>query len=159
MDTFNYDTQTSLDDMDIMQQNNNSISNSIKEFISNKRNVMYLTAIIIVIAAGYLSYDYYKKNYLNKTEKENVIENMDSELIHEGRVQVQQPVFELEQKKQKDNEPDSEMFQDINIEHMEPSISDYEPNITKDHNLSNLEINNIIQQLDQSNMVSMPMYN
>ena len=165
MDTLNFNDSdiSSLDDMPIMN-NNKSIFNTFKEFISNKRNVMYLTTIIIILAIGYFSYDYYNKNYLNKEEE--VKETMDEEteeLVHEGRQEIQQVKFEvshLEPPEQENNELDDSMFQDIQIEHMEPNISDYEPDTIKAHNLTALEMNNIMQQLDQSNYnVQMPMYN
>lgn len=164
MDTLNFNDSdiSSLDDMPIMN-NNKSIFNTFKEFISNKRNVMYLTTIIIILAIGYFSYDYYNKNYLNKEEVKETMDEETEELVHEGRQEIQQVKFEVshqEPPEQENNELDDSMFQDIQIEHMESNISDYEPDTIKAHNLTALEMNNIMQQLDQSNYnVQMPMYN
>jgi hypothetical protein len=146
-----------------IMNNNKSMLDTFKEFISNKRNVMYLTSIILILAIGYFSYDYYNKNYLNKEEvvKETMNEETE-ELIHEGRQEIKQVHFQepIQEQEPENNELGSEMFQDIQIEHMEPNISDYEPDMIKAHNLTTLEMNNIIQQLDQSNYgVQMPMYN
>jgi len=163
MDTLNFNDSdiSSLDEMPIMN-NNKSILNTFKEFITNKRNVMYLTTIIIILAIGYFSYDYYNKNYLNKEEVKETMDEETEELVHEGRQEKQQVKFEVshQEQEQKNNELDDSMFQDIQIEHMEPNISDYEPDMIKAHNLTALEMNNIMQQLDQSNNnVQMPMYN
>lgn len=164
MDTLNFNDSdvSSLDEMPIMN-NNKSMLDTFKEFISNKRNVMYLTAIVIILAVGYFSYDYYNKNYLNKEQVKETMDEETEELVHEGRQEIKQVKFEvshLEPPEQENNELGSEMFQDIQIEHMEPNISDYEPDTIKAHNLTTLEMNNIMQQLDQSNYgVQMPMYN